>query len=578
MADDHEGALVGRQEPHEPALGVGVQVVRGLVQQQQVRATEQDPGEFETTTFPTGKRADMEAQAVLRQPETGGDRSCFGLGLIPAGIAIGLFGACEPGHVGFSVVLLESKTGFLDTARHLHQIAGAQDVFEAGDAVVFAMLTRILAEVTQCPTPLGGAARGLRFSRQHLQGAGLAGPIATDDAHLVACPQAEGQVFDDGLPACFDLQVANLEGTHGKAPGRSTVARRCWDRDGWIRDTGGTSSSGWRVRRHGPRWSRRPCSEESALAHLPGSVATQPRMEREGRVDPREVRAGRLVWAVAFGSFLAQLVLTAPSRAWSWDEAIYLSQVTRGAEALPFVASRARGITLLIAPLSWAGVPGWTIRILLAMASSVLMALVFRVWVPRVGVAAPIGAFLFAMSWPVLFYGSEVMPNLWAALLGVGVVGYLARAIDDEDHATGAGIGVLVCAGSMALLRPPDALVLGLALSLAVLVLNRQAWRSLTYLGVGVAIGWVPWMIEMSSRFGGPLEALRSAREVSHLAGGATGAMGHLALTDGPLLGPDRGGGSPSSASSGGQVFSGWWWSPSCWNVAVSGAVRYGSR
>ncbi|HEY6566505.1 MAG TPA: hypothetical protein VI341_03215 [Actinomycetota bacterium] len=263
-------------------------------------------------------------------------------------------------------------------------------------------------------------------------------------------------------------------------------------------------------------------------------------------MDPRELRtAGRLVWAVSLGSFVAQLAVTSLSRAWAWDEAIYLSQVTRHTQALPFVASRARGITLLIAPLTWSGTPGWAIRLVLAVASSALLGLVFRAWVPRVGYAAPVGAFLFAMSWPALLYGSEVMPNLWAALLGVGVVGFLAR----DSTVDGAGrrnrMGLAVCAGSMALMRPPDALVLALALTLAVIVFSRDTWRSLIYLSIGVAVGWMPWLIEMSVRFGGPLSALRSAREVSHLAGSATGVMSHLALTDGPLLGPDRGGGIP---------------------------------
>jgi hypothetical protein len=259
-------------------------------------------------------------------------------------------------------------------------------------------------------------------------------------------------------------------------------------------------------------------------------------------VDRREGRiAGLLVWAVSLGSFATQMLVTSPRRSWSWDEAIYLSQVTRDAPALPFVASRARGISLLVAPLSSAGAPDWLIRLCLAAASSLVLAVVFRLWVPRVGMAAAIGAFLFAAAWPSLFYGSEVMPNLWAALFGVGVVACLARSLAEERPARSLRAGLVVFAALMALMRPPDALVLGLALGLGTAVSRRRAWRTLVPLGVGVALGWSPWLIEMSVRFGGPVEALRSARAISHLAGNGTGLLGQLALTDGPLLGPDAG-------------------------------------
>ena len=254
-----------------------------------------------------------------------------------------------------------------------------------------------------------------------------------------------------------------------------------------------------------------------------------------------ELIAKLLIWVVAVASFATQMLLTAVARAWSWDEAIYLSQVTREADALPFAASRARGITLLVAPLASMGAPGWAIRVCLAAGSSLVLALVFRAWVPRIGIAAAIGAFLFAASWPALFYGSEVMPNLWAALFGVGLVAYLARSIASDGDGRGTAVALLVFAVLMTLMRPPDALVLALALTLAVAALDRGSWRALVPMLTGVALGWVPWLVEMSVRFGGPVEAIRSARAVSHVAGSGTGLLGHLALTDGPLLGPDSG-------------------------------------
>jgi hypothetical protein len=252
-------------------------------------------------------------------------------------------------------------------------------------------------------------------------------------------------------------------------------------------------------------------------------------------------RARRGVWVVAAAAFAVQLALGSFVRAPSWDEAIYLSQVTKGAHALPFVASRARGITFLVVPLSSVGAPLWLIRVFLAVASAVVLALVFRSWVPLVGWGAAAGAGLFALSWPALFYGSEVMPNLWSALLAVGAAGLVARQIAGGTDRRPQLMSSAAMFGLMALVRPTDAVILALALSVAVGVM-RGSPRVVVAMLVGAAVGVIPWLVEMSARFDGPVNAVRSARELSHLAGGVGGVSGHLALTDGPLLGPDSGG------------------------------------
>jgi hypothetical protein len=271
------------------------------------------------------------------------------------------------------------------------------------------------------------------------------------------------------------------------------------------------------------------------------------------------------VWIVAAGYAAVQLLVCSLGRAPSWDEAIYLSQVSRGTPALPFVASRARGITLLVAPLTSIGTPLWLVRLCLVAASALALALVFRVWVPVVGGGAPAGAVVFAVSWPALLYGSEVMPNLWAAFTMIACVGFAARTVAartvaartvaEETGGDGAGssnrrdlIGVTVAAALGALVRPSDALVVAVGITVAALWVGPHvrptAWRAAAVAGAGTVVGALPWFVEMSARFGGPLEAVRRARELSHL-GGGIGLRANLALTDGPLLGPDPSGGVP---------------------------------
>ena len=264
-----------------------------------------------------------------------------------------------------------------------------------------------------------------------------------------------------------------------------------------------------------------------------------------GKVAPVQgSRASRTVWVIAGASAVVQIVVGSLQRAPSWDEAIYLSQVTRGAVALPFVASRARGVTVLVAPLASVGAPLWLVRLTLVLASSLLTALVFRLWVPILGWGAPLGMALFMGSWPALFYGSEVMPNLWGALFAVGTLAFVARCARDSSVRPRDLTGIGLMAAAMALMRPPDAVVLALAASVVVLAM-RGPIRAIVAVIVGVSAGTLPWLIEMSVRYGGPREAIDAARTVSHVGGAFSGVAEHLRLTDGPLLGPELGGAFP---------------------------------
>ena len=248
--------------------------------------------------------------------------------------------------------------------------------------------------------------------------------------------------------------------------------------------------------------------------------------------------ARRLLIVVGAAYLVAQLLLFSSNRAPSWDEAIYLSQVTPGVDAIAFAPSRARGISLLVAPVTMAGGSIPAVRLFLAALSSVALVGSFLVWVPALGLGAAVAAFLFASTWVGLFYGSEVMPNLWAAVLAVAAAGAFVRRV--EDGARWAAIAAAVLVGLMALARPADALVLSGALTLYVLLFRRSSSRELVWLA-GLAIGWGVWLVEMSVRFGGPARAMREASTLGHLTalGGGERVLQNLALTNGPTIGPE---------------------------------------
>lgn len=257
--------------------------------------------------------------------------------------------------------------------------------------------------------------------------------------------------------------------------------------------------------------------------------------------------------AIGFIYLLAQVLLFSPDRAVSWDEAIYLSQVTPGVTALPFAASRSRGVVLLVAPLSMSGAGLPVIRLILACLSSAALIASFSVWIPRLGALAVGAAALFASTWLSLLYGSEVMPNLWSALAVVAALGLLTSRPLSRNQLL---LGTLLL-GIVALLRPVEAVLL------ASMVMLWIGWRlvPLVTVALGVAAGLAPWLIEVSIRSGGIAEALSASATVGHVSRlGVDGVLRHLALTDGPTIGTAA---HPNPALSGVV-----WWA--CWLVAAS--------
>lgn len=255
--------------------------------------------------------------------------------------------------------------------------------------------------------------------------------------------------------------------------------------------------------------------------------------------DDEVALARRLLLVVGLVVLGAQLLAFSLDRPPSWDEAIYLSQVAPGAEALPFVPSRARGITFLAAPVLQLGGSLVHVRLFLAVASAVALTAAFHSWAKVIGLGAVAAAVLVAAAWPTLFYGSELMPNLWVALTGVAATAVLARRL-----MTGEGRYDELLAGGLvavtALLRPLDAVVLAAALILLPIAVRRATIAWTVHIVLGLVAGWMPWLVEMIGRFGSPAEAFTAAARLGHTGRWALleNVRQYLALSDGPSIGP----------------------------------------
>ncbi|MFF3327091.1 hypothetical protein [Streptomyces sp. NPDC002889] len=262
-------------------------------------------------------------------------------------------------------------------------------------------------------------------------------------------------------------------------------------------------------------------TQTPAVAPGPGMTESRPGIERPARRD--------LVWpaVVAAAYTVIQLALVVPGTGLGWDETVYVSQVTPGTDAAFFSAPRARGITYLVAPLTALTSSVEALRVYLALLSGAGLFLALSVW--RRLLPAPVLALagaLFGGLWITLFYGPQVMPNLWVALGALFTVGcFLRAARDPSDRA--ALLALAAGVAFVALMRPADAFWLAVPLAAVALVLGAGRRPALLLaLAAGAAIGCAPWIVEAYLSYDGLLARLRRASEIQ-------GHLGpHLAVDD----------------------------------------------
>ncbi|MBA3363237.1 MAG: hypothetical protein H0T07_02405, partial [Actinobacteria bacterium] len=119
--------------------------------------------------------------------------------------------------------------------------------------------------------------------------------------------------------------------------------------------------------------------------------------EESGRQTDRDLAlALGLVIAIGVVSLVIQFLFIPRDWPTSWDEAVYLSQVTPDMDGLFFNAWHARGITLLVAPVTWLGGSVSDVRLFLMVLSAITITLTFRLWIPVIGIAAALAAFIFS--------------------------------------------------------------------------------------------------------------------------------------------------------------------------------------
>ncbi len=269
----------------------------------------------------------------------------------------------------------------------------------------------------------------------------------------------------------------------------------------------------------------------------------------------RRVPAAQSLWwiaAVSAAFAAAQLVFVAPHLGLSWDETVYVSQVSGHAPAAYFDPARARGIPLLVAPVTLLTSSGIALRAYLSVASGLGLFLALPAWRRlRPAWVLALAGLCFGGLWTAQYYGPQAMPDLWVSLCALAAVGLFLQAAarltsgsvgtggpaspvraagpagQPAQRALGALAGLGAAMALAALIRPGDAVFLGAALlAAAIAVPAWRRWQLVAATAAGLVAGGAEWVVEAYLRFGGPLQRL-------HAAGAEQGGFGlHLGLWD----------------------------------------------
>ena len=126
---DHSPAVIA-QEIHQPCLGVAVEVVGRLVEQQKVGVGEQHPRQLDAPALTAGEDAQRQVDAVQPEPEPRRDPPRVRLARIPAIEPVPLLRGGVKLDAGEGVIVLEAAMQLGKARRRAVEAPTRQDVRE----------------------------------------------------------------------------------------------------------------------------------------------------------------------------------------------------------------------------------------------------------------------------------------------------------------------------------------------------------------------------------------------------------------------------------------------------------------
>ena len=231
MGDEQEGALVLREEPLEPLDGVDVEVVGGLVQQQEVRVGEERTRKRHARELASGQREQVALQHVVRQSETLDDAADAVAVAVPPG---GLEASLEllvraHGVAQLRAVFREAGEALLGSAQRgleLHRVAERLEQVLPHGAVALQLRGLLVQPDPAATGASDGPLVGVFVAGDEAQQGRLAGAVAPDEDGVVVAVDGERDGREQPLSGIRLLDVVEGDDAHGVAAGRG----RGWER------------------------------------------------------------------------------------------------------------------------------------------------------------------------------------------------------------------------------------------------------------------------------------------------------------------------------------------------------------
>ena len=189
VGDQDHGAGIGGKVAFEPVAGGQVEMVGRFVEEQQVGALQQQPGQGDAHLPAAGEGLAGFLPVALGKTETAQHLGDFGLDLVAAPLAKGFLDVGIAVEVGLGVAFGDRRLELAQFLLHGQQFR--QGAAHLGEKGLPAMFETVLGEIAEGGTPghLHLAGIGRYLPGQHLEQGGLAGAVFSAQADLVAGAQ-----------------------------------------------------------------------------------------------------------------------------------------------------------------------------------------------------------------------------------------------------------------------------------------------------------------------------------------------------------------------------------------------------
>jgi hypothetical protein len=245
----------------------------------------------------------------------------------------------------------------------------------------------------------------------------------------------------------------------------------------------------------------------------PGAqVAAKPRFSGRG--------IGWLI-AAAAAFTLALLLFDSLRIPLFWDESVYASQISQHVP-MPWGAERARGLTLLVAPVTLLTSSVIVLRVYLMVLAGIGLFLAMLAWRGRrPDWVVALSGVIFGGLWVTQQQASLLLPSYWSAIGGLAGVGLFLRAMERGRSSPLSIVLLAAAAAFTVLILPADALAIFVIL-LVIAAFARPWHQAVPLLAAvagaivaGLAIGIGDWIAESYVYFDGPLRRLHAASAAS---------------------------------------------------------------